>query len=65
MQFPLPVAPVMLRFPQQKYRTRSQHATLTQKPGDNKRKGIQQNPELTINKNWFKKRIIKSLNDKA
>jgi len=41
MQFPLPVAPVMLRFPQQKYRTRSQHATLTQKPGDNKRKGIQ------------------------
>jgi hypothetical protein len=38
MQFPLPEASVMLRFPQRIERHRLQHATLTQKPGSDKHK---------------------------
>jgi len=54
MQFPLPVASVMLRFPQRIDRSRLQHATLTQKPCADKHEQQLQKPEQIV-KNTPKK----------
>jgi ribonuclease D len=61
MRFPLPEASIMLRFLQHNHRVHAQRATITQKTGDDKHKKTRQNPELTINNQGFKRRIIIAL----